>query len=103
MFPLRNSGRLSANIWGWMSGDGVGELHFIPTRANANVYVELLDEVMLPTVRNVYPESDFPEIDFIRDNCPINTARVTRHQDIKSIPWPAMSPDLNPIENLSGT
>lgn len=27
--PLRNSGRLTANMWGWMSGDGVGELHFI--------------------------------------------------------------------------
>lgn len=107
VIPLRNSGRLTANMWGWMSADGVGELCFIPTRANALTYVDILEEVMLPTVRNVYPVEDYPEIDFIQDNCPIHTAHVTnewfsQHLDIKKVSWPAMSPDLNAIENLWG-
>ncbi|CAB4444782.1 unnamed protein product [Rhizophagus irregularis] len=38
------------------------------------------------------------------DNAPIHTTRMVKswkeENEVDSIPWPAQSPDLNPIENL---
>ena len=60
---------------------------------------------MLPTVRNVFPEDQMPNIGFVQDNCPIHRSRSVqewfdRQENISIIRWPARSPDLNPIENL---
>lgn len=105
--PQNQSGRITVNLWGWMSHDDVGELTPLECRATANNYVSLLEEVMLPTVRTVYPAAEFPQIDYVQDNAPIHTARVTTawfnlHRDISPIQWPARSADMNPIENLWG-
>lgn len=104
--PNMESGRITVNMWGWMSGADPGELVRLPSRANSANYVEVLEETMLPTVRNVYPEEQLPIISFVQDNCPIHRSRIVREwfsqhdNNIKVIPWPARSPDLNPIENL---
>lgn len=41
---------------------------------------------------------------FQQDNAPIHTARATQQflqaNNINTLPWPALSPDLNPIEHL---
>ncbi|KAB0805122.1 hypothetical protein PPYR_02092 [Photinus pyralis] len=81
--------RSGRGYWGWMSQAGPGEL-------------VLLKEVMLPSVRALYPEGD---IIFVQDYSPIHHARVVRewfqqHPEIHTLAWPAKSPDLNPIENL---
>lgn len=105
--PNRASGRISVNMWGWISSAGVGELAQLPSRANAIDYVEKMDTIMVPTVRCVYPQEEVPNIHFVHDNCPTHKARVTKnwfrqHPDIIEIPWPSKSPDLNPIENIRG-
>lgn len=102
--PNRASGRISINFWGWMSSMGPGELVEVDGRMNGEQYVELLRDVMVPTVRLHYPEAP---IYLCQDNCRVHTSRVVEQwlasqNDVIRIPWPAKSPDLNPIENLWG-
>lgn len=90
--PNCESGRITVNMWGWMSAAGPGELTVIPCRANSINYVDVLNDVMLPTARNVFPVEDVPVITFVQDNCPIHRSRIvqewfSQQSDIQIIPW----------------
>ena len=59
VYQEARSGHVTANFWGWINLNCVGELAEISGRFTADKYVELLEEVMLPTVRTYvlpYPE-----------------------------------------------
>ncbi|CAB4407619.1 unnamed protein product [Rhizophagus irregularis] len=64
-------------------------------------------ECLVPTVKSVQQGVMFREsrkLYFSRGQSSIHTARVVKNwkdeNDTASLPWPAQSPDLNPIENL---
>lgn len=104
ILPNRMSGRLSLGFWGWMSSMGPGELVEVGGKFNSHNYLEILRDVMLPTVRVTYPNE---HIYFVHDNCSIHKARVVQdwlqtQNNVTIINWPPKSPDLNPIENLWG-
>ena len=87
-----------------MWAHGPGELVKLPGRFTGNAYLELLEDVLLRTVRAIAIPQPEPII-LVHDNSPIHTSRVVRtwlaqHPEIVVINWPAKGCDINPIENL---
>ena len=106
ILQVKRSGRVTANIWGWHSLNCHGEMAEIYGRFNSEQYIEILDEVMLPTVRAMnfpWPERFY----FQHDRSPVHTSRIVRtwfeeHPDFDLLYWPPKGCDFNPIENLWG-
>ena len=67
---------------------------------NAPVYVDILQQTLLPFIQSVYPDGHR----FMQDNDPKHTSNMGKDfLDNNNITWwktPPESPDLNPIENL---
>ena len=59
IFEEARSGHTTCNVWGWIHLYGIGELAEISPHLNAAEYLQVLEEVMVPTVRAMalpYPE-----------------------------------------------
>jgi transposase len=89
-------------VWGCFSWAGLGPLIICHGSMSADTYSDILHLHVYPTLLVMFgdPENSY----FQDDNAPIHRAkRVIELRDsmgIPSLPWPAQSPDLNPIENL---
>ncbi|UYV69295.1 hypothetical protein LAZ67_6003159 [Cordylochernes scorpioides] len=84
-------------VWGAISFDSRTPLVIIPGTLTAQRYVDdILWPVLLPFL------SHHPGLTFQQDNARPHTARVTMDclQSCRTLPWPARSPDLSPIEHI---
>ena len=100
------SGRVGVSYWGWMSSYGSGELVRVDGTLNGREYIQILENVMLPTVRAMMIPEPEPFI-FVQDKSRIHTSHVVtewfrRHPEIQVMDWPVKGCDMNPIENLWG-
>lgn len=85
--------------WAGIMIGGRTSLVFPEGNLNAASYIdEVLEPVVLP-----FSSEIGPEFIFMHDNARPHTARITNEwleaQEIPVLPWPAQSPDLNPIEH----
>ncbi|GFX19502.1 transposable element Tcb1 transposase [Trichonephila clavipes] len=88
-------------VWGCMSSHGVGRLHNVRGTVKAMDYIEILQNKLLPTARDLFGNQSWI---FQDDNAPCHRAKVVqkwlKDHTVNRMNWPGQSPDLNPIENL---
>lgn len=88
-------------VWGCFAAHGTGHLYRIEGIMNKNIYVGILEDHMYPSAVDLFGEEEWI---FQEDNDPKHTSRLAAEwrndNGINRLPWPAQSPDLNPIENL---
>ncbi|GFV52689.1 transposable element Tcb1 transposase [Trichonephila clavipes] len=88
-------------VWGCMSSHGVGRLHIVSGTVKAMNYIEILQNKLLPTARDLFRNQ--PWI-FQDDNAPCHRAKVVqkwlKDHTVNRINWPRQPSDLNPLEHL---
>lgn len=91
----------SVMVWGCMSAAGIGKLSFIETTMDSKGYLNILQQNLLESARQLGIRNDFI---FMHDNDPKHTSRIVREwllYNVKTtLNHPPQSPDLNPIEHL---
>ncbi|KAF0710590.1 hypothetical protein AaE_012460 [Aphanomyces astaci] len=101
-FLTRQKGGAGVMVWGAFSGAGLSELAFLEGTQNSDKYVETISNFMLPFGHQHYGEN----MVFMQDGASIHRSKMSleffKEQHVELFSHPALSPDLNPIENLWG-
>ena len=89
-------------VWGAFCQHGKSDLALLNGRQTAQHYIQTLENDLVPFATKFYGQNYI----FQQDNASIHTAKRTKtwfnEQKIEVMDWPAVSPDLNPIENIWG-
>lgn len=101
--PTFKSGRTSVGIWSYIMGKEIGPIVLLEGRMTGQKYKDMvMEEVVWPRVRRIGRRNK--KFHYMHDGAPCYRAKLVKEymeeKEIRVLPWPASSPDLNPIENL---
>jgi transposase len=89
-------------VWGAFSSRGISTLCFVTQSMDSTVYQQTLEGHLLPFMQEKHSNLCI----FQQDNASCHKSRSTKawlqERQIHVLEWPALSPDLNPIESLWG-
>ena len=90
-------------VWGGIMGNVKTDLVVVQGNLNAQRYVNLLNNNLLPFMQNFGPGLTFQH-DNVRPHTALQSALVTANflaqNNVNVLPWPALYPDMNPIEHI---
>ncbi|GFX03871.1 transposable element Tcb1 transposase [Trichonephila clavipes] len=99
--PTVKLGGGSIMAWGCFSWFGLGPLVPVIGNMNSEMYVDIVDNAVFPTLWQCFGEGPFL---FQQDNCSIHTSMLAQtwfdEMGVQKLDWPSQSPYLNPIEHL---
>ncbi|MBW0582809.1 hypothetical protein O181_122524 [Austropuccinia psidii MF-1] len=101
-------GRRSLMVWGAFIGSTKGPLVFLDSTQTAETFIQKVYKPHLQPFYNYMVNAPYIRtcncIVMMEDGTPIHTAQISNKwqatNHINKLPWPAHSPDLNPIENV---
>lgn len=90
-------------------GNRLIEPFFYEYNLNGQRYLSLLQNHIIPAIRNIVPEDQLNNVWFQQDGCPAHNSRNVQEylsevfderiiSNNGAIPWPARSPDLTPLD-----
>lgn len=79
--------------------NGIIYIEEVDKNFNSQKYIELLEKTVIPII-----QLNFQQYQLVQDNSPVHTSKITnlflRNHGVKTVKWPALSPDLNIMENI---
>ena len=92
----------SVHVWAGITQFNKTELVILHGNVNAHSYVNnVLQPVLIPFLRRHFPRGRYV---FQQDNAPAHRARITQQfllqNNVTVMDWPAISPDMSPIEHV---
>jgi transposase len=101
LLPSMKSGNQGVMVWGCFTQNVLGPLIEVNGTINGTKYIEIMEQNLLPFLNDL-PASSVHL--FQDDNASVHRYKPASEWKeenlITSLPWPAQSPDLNPIEHL---
>jgi len=101
LLPTVKQGSPGVMVWGCFLNNTPGPFVIIEETVNARKYLEILENHFLPFYESLDGENVHV---FQDDNATVHRAKIVvdwkADNLIGALPWPAQSPDLNPIEHV---
>ncbi len=93
---------LKVHVWGCFSAQGFGSIIFFTQNLNGKYMCIIYRKGLLPSAAQLFTDSDNWILQ--EDNDPKHRSKMTtkwkQDNNVRKLPWPSMSPHLNPIENV---